>query len=509
MRDKIEHSVPGDAGQINIIEKKGTNFLLHPDWGGNFSGEKLALKTYLSTFQPEDDVCLLIWLPPEDRVSTREAVSRLAETIKGLGFDPDWTPDILLVDSVGLTQRDKLLEEVQAVVETSATSGHSTLSEARTKGLPVISTHSDFLAALTHRTLELSAVVRAAPHVMELAIPGHSKYPQRNQLLAEFIRGYAHFLETKETPQSAYVAMREWFCLSDGKFNDLMKEHYAEVYPPQPLPSATGILGNMRGAQLAEVSEALRNDGFYIFPNRLDAEICDRLLDFALRTEAILHSAPPGITERQVYDPKSPLVAKYRIPSESLLGQEDVQRLMADPSIFAVVQDYLGCYPVLDLLTMWWSTAVWKDADSEAAQLFHFDMDRTNFLKFFVYLTDVTEETGPHSYVRGSHQGLPPAMRRDGRFSDQLIAQYYASEDVIQITAPRGTVFIADTRGIHKGVHLQSGHRLIFQMEFASSLFGAPYEEIRSNERLTPELAQAMQRYPRTFGLLHRPKPTT
>ena len=45
-----------------------------------------------------------------------------------------------------------------------------------------------------------------------------------------------------------------------------------------------------------------------------------------------------------------------------------------------------------------------KKADSEAAQMFHFDLDRIKWLKFFIYLTDVKINSGPHVYVSGTHK---------------------------------------------------------------------------------------------------------
>jgi hypothetical protein len=129
------------------------------------------------------------------------------------------------------------------------------------------------------------------------------------------------------------------------------------------------------------------------------------------------------------------------------------------------------------LVTMWWSLAVPSNQQeqSAAAQLFHFDLDRLSFLKFFVYLTDVTPLNGPHCYVAGSHRGFKNAkLQRDGRFSDAEIKAHYPSEEV-QIVGQKGTIFVADTKGFHKGLPLESGERLIFQIEFSNSLFGAPY----------------------------------
>ena len=37
--------------------------------------------------------------------------------------------------------------------------------------------------------------------------------------------------------------------------------------------------------------------------------------------------------------------------------------------------------------------------DEHAAQMFHFDMDRPKWLKFFIYINDVNEKNGPHFFI--------------------------------------------------------------------------------------------------------------
>ena len=51
---------------------------------------------------------------------------------------------------------------------------------------------------------------------------------------------------------------------------------------------------------------------------------------------------------------------------------------------------------------MWWSSKS-NFNDPKSAQEFHFDLDSIKWLKFFIYLTDVEANTGPHIYVKGTH----------------------------------------------------------------------------------------------------------
>ena len=62
-------------------------------------------------------------------------------------------------------------------------------------------------------------------------------------------------------------------------------------------------------------------------------------------------------------------------------------------------------------------------------------------------------------------------MKTSSRFIDP--------EDMVEIGGPRGTIFAEDTRGLHKGKHLLTGDRLLFQLEFSNSLFWCHAEQAR------------------------------
>jgi hypothetical protein len=148
-----------------------------------------------------------------------------------------------------------------------------------------------------------------------------------------------------------------------------------------------------------------------------------------------------------------------------------------DPVILNVARNYLQCEPIFDFPAMWWSTCFSKEASSEAAQLYHFDMDRIKWLKFFFYINDVTIENGPHCYIQGTHKprNKPQKLLNRGytRISDADLRPYYNSEDFKMLCADAGTVFAGDTTCWHKGSPLRSGHRLVFELEYTGSLFGA------------------------------------
>jgi hypothetical protein len=174
---------------------------------------------------------------------------------------------------------------------------------------------------------------------------------------------------------------------------------------------------------------------------------------------------------------------------------------MADPVIINAAQAYLRSEPIGDMVSMWWSTAFGGKADSEAAQLFHFDMDRIKWIKVFIYLTDVTPDNGPHYFVEGSHRtgAIPKALLKKGytRHQDEDIASHFAMEKILEFCAPRGTILIEDTRGLHKGQHIKHGHRLMLQFQFSNSRFGAKIPKAVIPGKAESALDRMARRYPR------------
>ena len=309
--------------------------------------------------------------------------------------------------------------------------------------------------------------------------------------------GYWQYRRSDRTPAVAYSAMRKLFGSASAQtFENLVTKSLNEA-PLLDLQSVDGVLAG----EIDCVVDALRRDGLVVVSTRLPEEVCREL-------EALASAETCSLTERQTgapptarYEPEAPLAVRYDVPEHALLTCRAVQNLLADRSLLAVAQEYLGGAPVQDLVAMWWSTAVGKGPSSAAAQQFHFDLDRLRFVKLFAYLTDVDETNGPHVFVRGSHTRLPTSLRVDRRFSDDEVRSHYDESDIVSVTGRRGTMFLADTRGLHKGTPVLRGHRLVFQLEYATSLFGVPPETI---EIAGPSaaLAKAASDFTRTFRRL-------
>lgn len=282
--------------------------------------------------------------------------------------------------------------------------------------------------------------------------------------------GYGRHRAGQGTPRAAYRAMRK---LYGGPTTAAFDRLVADASDEHPLLDLGAEPAGLVAGQVDDLVAALRTDGFVQLPDRLPEPECAELEAVARAATCRLTSPTTEVT-RARFDPAAPIAVRYDLDEAEIAACPAAQRIATDASLLSLAQQYLGAAPIVDLLAMWWSAAVGTGASSAAAQQYHFDLDRLRFLKLFVYLTDVDERTGPHVYVRGSHRAKPASLRRDGRHGDTEVEAAFPGGPV-EITGPRGTVFLADTLGMHKGLDLEVGHRLVFQAEWTSSLFGAPY----------------------------------
>ena len=327
----------------------------------------------------------------------------------------------------------------------------------------------------------------------KLAQPGLDSY--------RFAVGYLSYVRSGTTPEAAFHSMRQLFCLTNGRLNDSVAYVNRWLHPPREIDDLPSVLEprDLSSAGVSSAVDDLRENGFHVFDTKVPSAICERLVEFA-RSTPMLVRGDDGSQRMLQYDSAKPAAVKYDCDQQVVMEHEDAQRLVTDPMLSKVAQAYLRAEPVQDMVALWWSTAFEREASSSAAQLYHFDLDRVRFLKFFIYLTDVTGDNGPHCFIRGSHRRKPRRLLRMERISDEEIFDHYGPEDVVEITGPQGTIVAVDTSGFHKGKPLVEGHRLILQIEFAIDLFGYNYPKIKVTDKFSSQFRAAMRSRPYTFA---------
>lgn len=162
-----------------------------------------------------------------------------------------------------------------------------------------------------------------------------------------------------------------------------------------------------------------------------------------------------------------------------------VDRLRQDPAILAIAADYLQTAPAYLGSQLWWSFPGSADPAErcQISQAFHYDLDGYRFIKFFFYLSDVDESSGPHVFVRGSHHQMRwhhRLLRK--RYSDREILGTYGAAAVATLCGPPGYGFIEDTFCFHKGTVPTDRDRLMLQIEFGIKDYGMQHRRVPSEK---------------------------
>ena len=232
--------------------------------------------------------------------------------------------------------------------------------------------------------------------------------------------------------------------------------------------------GLVRNPEVVEAARKLSERGYLAMPS-IDEETSAEMRAY-FEDEAVYRGNDPIDAELCSKDEaRDANFAKY--PTKTVLGCPHLIEIATDPMILSVVEQHLGTVPTTLNFVTWWSFA--GRSRAEEAQLFHFDLDDSRFVKMFIYLTDVDEHSGPHAYIEGSHDTeVLGAVRREwpggeGAFNDWYFSTHRKSDEDTHrffpakpayLTGPAGSRFVVNTRGVHKGLLPERHDRLIVQV---------------------------------------------
>ena len=226
-------------------------------------------------------------------------------------------------------------------------------------------------------------------------------------------------------------------------------------------------------AEAVAMAQTLRRDGLVDLGALLSAEQCEELRAY--------------FAGKDVIDPYRPALPPFKPhgegreaachvayhPDEDVVGAPHLLAAANHPRILEAMHQYFGCRPVISFLAAWWSYPT--EMGPQQAENFHRDVDDWSFIKLFVYLTDVGAENGPHVYVRGSANS--PQLNTIKRFGDDEVMAALGEEALAVKTGKAGSAFLENTFGLHKGMPLRRGTRLIFQAVY--SVNPVPYGPLR------------------------------
>lgn len=303
--------------------------------------------------------------------------------------------------------------------------------------------------------------------------------------------GWLFYTLTGHTFNYSYKSLRFLHVITNGWINNVSNNLISLIRRPSRSSKNNihSILGEFTDSKINDIVASVQKDGFYIFEEKLSDEIISDILAFGSSTPTRRMTGLGKYAEKEEIvnintEPQSP---RYQFKNERLFENKNLVNIIFDDLFLRISEKYLKCRPIFDYFVMWWSYPFHGKLASEAAQMYHYDMDRIKFIKFFFYVTDVTPDTGPHCFVRGSHESKHDKLRKDGRIEDSEIEKYYDKNDILEICGKKGTVMIVDTIGFHKGKTLTSGSRLLFQILYSDSLFGPKVTKVNIPNHVVTE----------------------
>ena len=212
--------------------------------------------------------------------------------------------------------------------------------------------------------------------------------------------------------------------------------------------------------------DRLSREGYTVVDRKLSQDKIDAIIGYSEQIECY----DPYRPNTQSFDPKHAPdyshVATYK--REELVSYKPILDIANDPGVLKVAQEFLGARPTISDLGLMWSFGGRKQA--KHAQLFHRDVDDWKFCKLFIYLTDVTANSGPHVFVKNSSNS--PAFLKPARYSDSEIEGKFGKENIMTFIDTKGTAFMVNTYGFHKGLLPTSGNRLLLVVQYSLGPIG-------------------------------------
>jgi hypothetical protein len=215
--------------------------------------------------------------------------------------------------------------------------------------------------------------------------------------------------------------------------------------------------------EAAPVIDHLERDGFAMLDGLMTPEMTAEMREYFLRQPLYAPYLPnsPRVLIDQAHTLDSHV---FFHDDEAVIACPHALDIANNPRILAVMEAVLGCKPTIGYMAAWWSMPT-ADGVPRQAENFHRDVDDLRFIKLFVYLTDVDSDSGPHEFIRGSH--VDPKLMVIRRYTDDEVVTAFGAERQVTFTGPAGSAFIENTFGMHRGLPVRKGRRLIFQVVYS------------------------------------------
>lgn len=211
---------------------------------------------------------------------------------------------------------------------------------------------------------------------------------------------------------------------------------------------------------LIETLLTLRTDGIVPLGQIFTAEQCSDIMRY-LKEKNLSHKNYPDGVFTSEFPPENVRLGDYSLVD--LVQCPHVLAACNSAAMLELAGSYLGCTPTISGLSARWSFAA--ESSNEVVQQFHRDSEDWKAFRIMVYLTDVTENSGPHAYVKGTH--LDRRSMRLGVHAPAEINKMFDSKRIVRQTGAQGFGFAVDTAGLHRGEVPKDAPRLMLSFQYS------------------------------------------
>lgn len=304
------------------------------------------------------------------------------------------------------------------------------------------------------------------------------------------------YLNAKFNPQinsisKSYINLKPLYLKTKGKLPKAISKMYSDLSSAKYKTESVD----------KKIIDSLKNDGFYVIENFISSEEIDEIKS-DLRSQKFIGSKNNYFEYQDLQNYKklkgndNHFDSRFHteMNSSPIKKESSIYKLLTNPFFENVANNYLGSKSFINFCRVIATKAkdpkYFSDAQiSAAANKFHFDYSHLRSIRFFLYLTDVSDTTGPHTYIKSSHEEnfKYPKNKNDfyetnfrkyyngtveGLLKDEWIEKNFSSKDLIRFIGKKGTLIIEDTTGFHKGSNCLEGSREVLLLNYALSNIG-------------------------------------
>lgn len=330
---------------------------------------------------------------------------------------------------------------------------------------------------------------------MALTSPS-SRVAQYSRAASDVVDGLARWRRGDLTDEGTYMVMRRLHRRTGGRSSRLALSLL------RSLPGSPERIDRARplDPEWAAAVGRVRTDGLTRVPDVLDPEAVGRVTEFA-RTAPGTRRANDGTSTPGTYAGVDPQVTAVHIQEPFVLGNADIQGLIASPVVAAFAARYFGAGALIHPPQLYWScaaaTPLTAEVEARNARRFHWDYDGIAGLRLHLNLTAVDEYAAPMQYLAGSHRPGrldSHALRHaDLGTADDNVWRSFSEADLRSLTGPAGSTFISDSQGLHRGTQPDRTDRLFLVMPIQATSFAGYQLKARALTPAHPDMVAGLQ----------------